>query len=39
VCGDRNAVHKAGISQSGQMLAEGSVPDDDWEDHIIFRVG
>ncbi|GAA6129746.1 YcgN family cysteine cluster protein [Halopseudomonas sabulinigri] len=39
VCGDRNAVHKAGISLSGQMLAEGSVDDDDWEDHIIFRMG
>jgi len=39
VCGDRKAVHKVGISLSGQMLAEGSVDDDDWEDHIICRVG
>ncbi|MGI3130549.1 YcgN family cysteine cluster protein [Halopseudomonas pachastrellae] len=39
VCGDEQAVHKAGISLSGQMLPEGSVADDDWEDHIIFRVG
>ena len=22
-----------------QMLPEGSVADEDWEDHIIFRVG
>lgn len=39
VCGDPEAVHAAGISQRGQMLAEESVDPDDWEDHIIFRVG
>ena len=38
VCGDRDAVHKAGISQAGRMVAEGSVAEDDWEEHIIFRV-
>lgn len=39
VCGDPEAVHAAGISQRGQMLAEEAVDPDDWEDHIIFRVG
>ena len=39
VCGDRDAVHHAQISQSGRMLAEGSVADEDWEDHLIFRAG
>ena len=38
VCGDRKAVHNTGISQAGRMLAEDTVPDEDWEDHIIFRV-
>ena len=27
------------LSQSGRMLAEGTVPDEDWEDHLIFRAG
>lgn len=39
VCGDRQAVHRSGISQAGKMLAEDSVAEDDWEEHIIFRVG
>lgn len=39
VCGDRQAVHKVGISRAGRMLAESAVDEDDWEDHIIFRVG
>ncbi|HDZ55113.1 MAG TPA: YcgN family cysteine cluster protein [Pseudomonas xinjiangensis] len=39
VCGDRQAVHNAGISQAGRMLAEEAVDEDDWEEHIIFRVG
>ncbi len=39
VCGDPDAVHAERISQSGRMLAEGSVPDEDWEDHLIFRAG
>lgn len=38
VCGDRQAVHRAGISQAGRMLAEKDVSEDDWEEHIIFRV-
>ena len=39
VCGDPDAVHHERISQSGRMLAEGSVAEDDWEDHLIFRAG
>ena len=39
VCGDPDAVHHERISQSGRMLAEGSVTEDDWEDHLIFRAG
>ncbi|WP_185268120.1 YcgN family cysteine cluster protein [Halopseudomonas xiamenensis] len=38
VCGDPQAVHKVGISQAGRMLAEDSVANEDWEEHIIFRV-
>jgi uncharacterized protein len=38
ICGDRKAVHNAGISQAGRMLAEDAVAEDDWEEHIIFRV-
>ena len=38
VCGDRQAVHDMGISQAGRMLAEGSVDNEEWEEHIIFRV-
>ena len=38
VCGDRQAVHEVGISQAGRMLAEDSVPNEDWEEHIIIRV-
>lgn len=39
VSGDAQAVHKVGISRAGRMLAESAVDEDDWEDHIIFRVG
>ena len=39
ICGDRQAVHDAGISQSGRMLSEDSVAEDDWEEHLIFRAG
>ena len=39
VCGDPDAVHHERISQSGRMLSEGSVPEDDWEDYLIFRAG
>ena len=39
VCGDPQAVHKAGISQAGRMLSENAVSEDDWEDYMIFRAG
>ncbi len=39
VCGDRDAVHRAGISYAGRMISEDEVHEDDWEDHIIFRIG
>ena len=39
VCGDPDAVHRVGISQSGKMLSEDSVAEDDWEEHLIFRAG
>ena len=39
VSGDIDAVHDARISQSGRMLREDSVAEDDWEDHLIFRAG
>ncbi|MCO6058627.1 YcgN family cysteine cluster protein [Pseudomonas sp. MOB-449] len=39
VCNDPEAVHKAGISQSGRMLSENSVAEDDWEEYLIFRAG
>ena len=39
VCGDPEQVHKQRISQSGRMLSEESVAEDDWEDYLIFRAG
>ena len=39
LCGDPLAVHAARISQSGRMLSENSVAEDDWEDYLIFRAG
>ncbi|MBD3814436.1 MAG: hypothetical protein IE917_19900, partial [Betaproteobacteria bacterium] len=39
VCGDREQVHAERISQAGRMLAEGSVPEQEWEAHLIFRAG
>ncbi len=39
VSGDPEAVHDARISQSGRMLSELSVAEDDWESHLIFRAG
>jgi len=39
VCGDPQAVHHERISQSGRMLSENSVAEDDWEDYLIFRSG
>ncbi|GGM22912.1 UPF0260 protein [Pseudomonas asuensis] len=39
VSGDEGAVHDARISQSGRMLSETQVAEDDWEDYMIFRAG
>jgi len=39
ICDDPQAVHQAGISQSGRMLSETQVAEDDWEDYLIFRAG
>lgn len=39
ICDDPEAVHRAGISQSGRMLSETQVAEDDWEDYLIFRAG
>ncbi len=39
VCGDPERVHKERISQSGRMLSETQVAEDDWEDYLIFRAG
>lgn len=38
VCGDHDAVHRAGISRIGRMVSEDEVREEDWEDHIIFRL-
>ena len=33
--GDRDSVHKAGVSMRGRTVPELEVDDDEWEDHII----
>lgn len=38
VCGDRNAVHAAGISQLGSMLSETAVPEEQWHRYLIAKV-
>ena len=35
ISGDPNTVHTAGISMKNRTLGEMSIPEDDWEDHII----
>ena len=35
ISGDREAVHRAGVSMAGRTVPETQVDDDDWEDHII----
>jgi uncharacterized cysteine cluster protein YcgN (CxxCxxCC family) len=37
--GDRQAVHRAGVSVQGMTLSEWDVAEDDWEDHIIEEPG
>lgn len=35
ICGDREAVHRAGVSARGRTRSEAELPDSEWEDHII----
>ena len=35
ICGDPQAVHRAGASVQGWTVSETTVSEDDWEDHII----
>lgn len=35
ICGDREAVHRAGVSVQGRTVPEWAVPEEDWEDHVI----
>lgn len=37
VCGNTDAVHTERISYLGRMVSEEDVPEDQWEDHLIFR--
>ncbi|HZJ93377.1 MAG TPA: YcgN family cysteine cluster protein [Thiopseudomonas sp.] len=39
VCGNTDAVHTEGISQLGRMASELDVPEEEWENHLIFRSG
>lgn len=38
VSGDREQLHREGISLRGQMVSERDIDEDDWEDWIIYRV-
>ncbi|MEM7120749.1 MAG: YcgN family cysteine cluster protein [Pseudomonadota bacterium] len=35
VCGDRDVVHKLGISIKGRVVSERDIPDEDLPDHVI----
>ena len=35
VCGDREAVHRAGISVRGRTVPEEAVGEDEWEEHVV----
>ena len=35
ITGDPDSVHKAGVSMQNRTYSEFSVPEEDWEDHII----
>ncbi|MFT0214031.1 YcgN family cysteine cluster protein [Pseudomonas sp. F1_0610] len=37
ICENPDAVHTERISQSGRMLSEQDVNENDWEQHLIFR--
>ena len=35
VSGNSQSVHNAGVSVQGLTISEASIPDDEWENHII----
>ena len=35
ISGDRQAVHRAGVSVRGWTVSEAQIPEEDWEDYII----
>ena len=35
ISGDRESVHRAGISVRGRAVPSAGIPDDQWEEHII----
>lgn len=35
ISGDRDAVHRAGVSVRGWTVSEAEIPEEDWEDYII----
>ncbi|SNS19039.1 hypothetical protein SAMN05421757_101269 [Tropicimonas sediminicola] len=35
ISGDRESVHRAGVSMQGMTLSEFDVPEEDWEDHLL----
>ena len=37
ISGDPNSVHKAGISLKGQTTPDNQVPEDEWQDRIIWK--
>lgn len=37
ICENHDAVHTERISQSGRMLSEQDVNENEWEQHLIFR--
>lgn len=36
--GDPETVHRSGVSVQGKVMSEDSVPEEDWEEHIIHWV-
>lgn len=36
ISGDKNTVHEADISVKGKGIPDDQVPEDDWQDHIIW---
>jgi len=36
LCGDREEVHRRGISRAGRMIAEDAIAEEDWDQRVIF---